>query len=114
MKKNRRKNHAALGLARALAVCACACALLAAATRLPLAQSGRNKGAPPPLTDEAAPAQSASHGAQPSSTKTSANEGDDEVVRISSNLVPVPASVVDPRARCGGCPAVAGRPRPQA
>jgi VWFA-related protein len=135
MKKNRRKNRAALGLARALAVCACACALLAAATRLPLAQSGRNKGAtpqptpsknakptptpaalvgpiaepppperhpdktPPPLTDEAAPVQSASHGAQPASTKTNANEGDDEVVRISSNLVPVPASVVDPRGR---------------
>ncbi len=130
MKTDGSKNRAALGLARALAACACALALLVAATRSPLAQSGRNKGAttqpantkptptpaalvgpvaeppaperhpdktPPPQKEEAAPAQSTS---QTSPTKTGAEEvGDDEVVRISSNLVPVPASVVDPRVR---------------
>ncbi|HST52119.1 MAG TPA: VWA domain-containing protein [Pyrinomonadaceae bacterium] len=54
----------------------------------------------PSQTNDAATVQSASHGAAKSPTKTDADEGgDDEVVRISSNLVPVPASVVDARGR---------------
>jgi Ca-activated chloride channel family protein len=54
---------------------------------------------PTQQTNDAATAQSASHGSQTSSSKSGAEEADDDVVRISSNLVPVPASVVDAHGR---------------
>jgi Ca-activated chloride channel family protein len=51
-------------------------------------------------SDEITPPQSAAHSSPTPQSKSATDEvGDDEVVRISSNLVPVPASVVDAKGR---------------
>lgn len=129
MKKVAQRAFVSTRFKRALAACACALLLLASASHALRAQSGRTsqpkKGvaaatpsptpirrvegpiAEPPATvpkakgrkkeDRIRPPEAA---AQPSNpTPTPVEEEGEEVVRISSNLVPLPASVVDAQGR---------------
>lgn len=59
-------------------------------------QSGQQTPQPPPRSSPSAPQQSPAAPQPPSSTKPAAAEDDDEVVRVTSSLVVVPVSVIDP------------------
>ena len=113
--------HARARLKGALAAVACALALLAAASVAPLAQSGRRSPPPPiqigkrgaqsptptptplgrptgPIAEPSSdPGRRKGAGLRPPGTEAGADDAEEgeEVVRISSNLVPLPASVVD-------------------